>query len=110
MFNWFNRSSRPYPQAVEQIDNKTTTPAWASLSKEIPPMPDIAAAAVTPNDYYRVGYDNTQGATTLTLHTGAGNSMTLSLCESEVMRLIRLLDATLDYDIRFADDEDNDND
>ena len=61
--------------------------------KPIPPIPNIPTNKV--NDHYRIGYDSTNGATTLTLIADY-TSMTLSLGPEEVMRLIRMLGATLD--------------
>ena len=62
----------------------------------IPPMPGIPKNQV--QDHYRIGYDSVNGATTLTLLADY-TSMTLSLGPEEVMRMIRMLGATLDDDI-----------
>jgi hypothetical protein len=61
--------------------------------KPIPPIPNIPTNQV--KDHYRIGYDSANGATTLTLIADY-TSMTLSLGPEEVMRLIRMLGATLD--------------
>ena len=106
MLNWFNRkNSNNDKQNNKPVEHKLSTPAWARLSNEIPPIPEITEASNTLKDHYRVGYDPAQGVTTLTLHAPEA-SMTLTLVESEVMRLIRLLDATLDYEIGISDEDD----
>jgi hypothetical protein len=100
MFNWFKNmfNGREYPTDVrtdmEKIaeDMKKVMPDVSP----IPPVPGIPKNQV--QDHYRVGYDSVNGATTLTLHADY-TSMTLSLGPEEVMRLIRMLGASLDDDI-----------
>jgi hypothetical protein len=72
----------------------------------IPPIPGIPSSQL--QDYYRVGFDANIGATTLTLRSDA-TSITLSLSSMEVVRLIRILAATLDdeLDIKYYDDEED---
>jgi hypothetical protein len=107
MLNWFNRKNYNNDKKNDEYISSTPgTPSWASLSNEIPPIPEITEASNTLKDHYRVGYDPAQGVTTLTLHAPEA-SMTLTLVESEVMRLIRLLDATLDYEVGISDDDDD---
>jgi hypothetical protein len=100
MINWFKNmfGGREYP-----TDTRTDTAKIVEDMKKvipdvspIPPMPGIPKNQV--QDHYRVGYDSTNGATTLTLHADY-TSMTLSLGPEEVMRLIRMLGASLDDDI-----------
>ena len=94
MFDWFRNlfATRDYSTGdmasdMEKIGNdmKKATP--------IPPIPNIPTNQV--KDHYRIGYDSANGATTLTLIADY-TSMTLSLGPEEVMRLIRMLGATLD--------------
>lgn len=93
MINWFkNIFTRS-----DYIDPSTYKgPAMT----EIPPIPNIPKHQI--KDHYRVGYDSETGATTLTLHADY-TSMTLSLSPEEVMRLIRMLAASLDDDIMSPD-------
>lgn len=72
----------------------------------IPPIPGIPSSQL--QDYYRIGFDANIGATTLTLRSDA-TSITLSLSSMEVLRLIRMLAATLDdeLDIKYYDEEDD---
>ena len=72
----------------------------------IPPIPGIPSSQL--QDYYRIGFDANIGATTLTLRSDA-TSLTLSLSSMEVLRLIRMLAATLDdeLDIKYYDEEDD---
>jgi hypothetical protein len=76
---------------MEKIGNdmKKVTPD----TTPIPPIPNIPTNQV--KDHYRIGYDSANGVTTLTLIADY-TSMTLSLGPEEVMRLIRMLGATLD--------------
>jgi hypothetical protein len=101
MFDWFRNlfATREYPTwkdvppatDMEKIGNdmKKVMPDV----KPIPPIPNIPTNQV--KDHYRIGYDSANGATTLTLIADY-TSMTLSLGPEEVMRLIRMLGATLD--------------
>lgn len=100
MFNWFKNmfNGREY-----STDTRTDMEKIAEDMKKvipdvspIPPMPGIPKNQV--QDHYRIGYDSVNGATTLTLIADY-TSMTLSLGPEEVMRLIRMLGATLDDDI-----------
>jgi hypothetical protein len=109
MFDWFRNlfATREYPTWKD-------VPAWNKVNNDmksdfekitgdmnnalpgatpIPPIPGIPKNQV--QDHYRIGYDSVNGATTLTLHADY-TSMTLSLGPEEVMRLIRMLGATLD--------------
>ena len=116
MFNWFkNMFDRPNYNSesdmksdFEKITNDMKK--VVSDSTPIPPVPGIPKNQV--QDHYRIGYDSINGATTLTLHADY-TSMTLSLGPEEVMRMIRMLGATLDDDVLGAmngdpdfDDED----
>jgi len=89
MFNWFsNLFHRPDyndPAPYNVPEKSKMTP--------IPPIPNIPSNQV--KDHYRIGYDSENGSTTLTLIADY-TSMTLSLPPEEVMRLIRMLGATLD--------------
>ena len=98
MFDWFRNlfATRGYSTGgmasdMEKIGNdmKKVMPDV----KPIPPIPNIPTNQV--KDHYRIGYDSANGATTLTLIADY-TSMTLSLGPEEVMRLIRMLGATLD--------------
>jgi hypothetical protein len=100
MINWFKNmfGGRDYP-----TDTRTDTAKIAEDMKKV--MPDVSPIPPVPGipknqvqDHYRVGYDSVNGATTLTLHADY-TSMTLSLGPEEVMRLIRMLGASLDDDI-----------
>lgn len=73
----------------------------------IPPIPGIPSSQL--QDYYRIGFDSSIGATTLTLR-GDATSITLSLSPGEVVRIIRMLAASLDdeLDIKYDDDEEDD--
>ena len=75
----------------------------------IPPIPGIPTSQL--QDYYRIGFDANIGATTLTLRSDA-TSITLSLSSMEVVRLIRMLAASLDdeLDIKYNEDDDEDED
>ncbi len=105
MFDWFRNlfGRREYPTWKD-------VPAWNKVNDDmdkvandmkkampdvtpIPPIPNIPTNQV--KDHYRIGYDGVNGATTLTLIADY-TSMTLSLGPEEVMRLIRMLGATLD--------------
>lgn len=94
MFNWltdiFKRNQSDTGTLLD--DMKKATPEVTP----IPPVPGIPKNQV--QDHYRIGYDSVNGATTLTLHADY-TSMTLSLGPEEVMRMIRMLGATLDDDI-----------
>jgi hypothetical protein len=101
MFDWFRNlfATRDYSTEgmasdMEKIGNDMKK-AMPDV-KPIPPVPGIPKNQV--QDHYRVGYDSVNGATTLTLHADY-TSMTLSLGPEEVMRMIRMLGATLDDDI-----------
>jgi hypothetical protein len=91
MFNWF-RNLFPRPE-YNDIKPYEIPMVKAPETKPIPPIPNIPSNQV--KDHYRIGYDSINGATTLTLHADY-TSMTLSLPPEEVMRLIRMLGATLD--------------
>jgi hypothetical protein len=101
MFDWFRNlfATREYPTwkdvppatDMEKIGNDMKK-AMPDV-KPIPPIPNIPTNQV--KDHYRIGYDSANGATTLTLIADY-TSMTLSLGPEEVMRLIRMLGATLD--------------
>jgi|688.fasta_scaffold412316_5 hypothetical protein len=94
MFNWFRNWFTPRENLasdMEKIGNDMNK-VMPDI-KPIPPIPNIPTNKV--NDHYRIGYDSTNGATTLTLIADY-TSMTLSLGPEEVMRLIRMLGATLD--------------
>ena len=92
MFNWFKnlfkKDNQAVPLKVEETKELENT--------MIPPLPQLPEHTI--NDYYRVGYDSQQGFTTLTLMSD-GSSMTLSMGPYEVLRLIRMLGATLDEDV-----------
>lgn len=95
MFNWFSNlfGSRDY-----KIDNRPPLEKIAEDMKKvmpdpIPPIPNIPQNQT--KDHYRVGYDAEIGCTTLTLQADY-SSMTLRLSPIEVLRLIRMLGATLD--------------
>ncbi len=117
MFDWFRNlfgrrgyptwKDVPPPTDMEKIaaDMKKAMPDV----KPIPPIPNIPTNKV--QDHYRIGYDSANGATTLTLIADY-TSMTLSLGPEEVMRLIRMLGATLDDEdiIGHIDNEDIDED
>lgn len=93
MFNWFKNFGK------SDDDMKSDYKRIADdMNKAIPipPVPGIPKNQV--QDHYRIGYDSVNGATTLTLHADY-TSMTLSLGPEEVMRMIRMLGATLDDDI-----------
>jgi hypothetical protein len=93
MFNWFtNIFKRNQSDTGTLLDDMKK----AEDVTPIPPVPGIPKNQV--QDHYRVGYDSVNGATTLTLHADY-TSMTLSLGPEEVMRMIRMLGATLDDDI-----------
>lgn len=93
MINWFkNLFTRP--------DYNDPSPYKGPAMKEIPPIPNIPTHQT--KDHYRVGYDSDIGATTLTLHADY-TSMTLTLAPEEVMRLIRMLAASLDDEIMSGD-------
>jgi hypothetical protein len=98
MFDWFRNlfATRDYSTGdmasdMEKIGNDMKK-AMPDV-KPIPPIPNIPTNQV--KDHYRIGYDSANGATTLTLIADY-TSMTLSLGPEEVMRLIRMLGATLD--------------
>jgi hypothetical protein len=98
MFDWFrNLFSRPdYPTWKDIPDFNKVANDMKKVVPEvtpIPPIPQIPKAQM--HDHYRVGYDAETGSTTLTLHSDY-TSMTLSLGPAEVMRLIRMLGASLD--------------
>jgi hypothetical protein len=102
MFNWF----RKYEKPVEQAQVATPPVAQSSESKPIPP---ISLPTPQLKDHYRVGYDPESESTTLTLHSDY-TSMTLTLAPEEVLRLIRLLGASLDDDLfdgSMSDDHDD---
>lgn len=91
MFNWFRNFNKP--------NNESLADAYSTMENKvnpIPPIPNIPKNQF--RDHYRVGYDNETESTTLTLHTDT-TSMTLSLGPLEVLRLIRMLGATLDDDL-----------
>jgi hypothetical protein len=113
MFDWFRNlfATREYPtwkdvppatdmekisadmnKVLGQLPNPKTVPPMPDV-KPIPPIPNIPTNQI--KDHYRIGYDSVNGATTLTLIADY-TSMTLSLGPEEVMRLIRMLGATLD--------------
>lgn len=101
MFDWFkNMFGREY--SIQEAVNNDTGKIAEDMKKvipdvsPIPPVPGIPKNQI--QDHYRVGYDSVNGATTLTLHADY-TSMTLSLGPEEVMRLIRMLGASLDDDI-----------
>lgn len=73
----------------------------------IPEIPEIPPSQN--RDFYRVGFDMATGMTTLTVRSDV-SSMTLSMPVTEVLRLIRMLDATLDYDISDIEHEDDSED
>jgi hypothetical protein len=101
MLDWFRNlfATREYstwkdvppPTDMEKIGNDMKK-AMPDVTP-IPPVPGIPKNQV--QDHYRIGYDSVNGATTLTLHADY-TSMTLSLGPEEVMRMIRMLGATLD--------------
>jgi hypothetical protein len=95
MFNWFKDIFNK-----DQVKEETPMPIKVEGPKDlektmIPPLPQLPQHTV--NDHYRVGYDSQMGVTTLTLMSD-GASMTLSLSPYELLRLIRILGATLDED------------
>jgi hypothetical protein len=108
MFDWFRNlfGRREYPTWKDVPDWNKVNDDMEKIGndmkkampdvKPIPPVPGIPKNQV--QDHYRVGYDSVNGATTLTLHADY-TSMTLSLGPEEVMRMIRMLGATLDDDI-----------
>jgi hypothetical protein len=91
MFNWFKN----FKNSKDENPNYGYTNMENTINP-IPPIPNIPKNQF--RDHYRVGYDNETGATTLTLHTDV-TSMTLSLGPLDVLRLIRMLGATLDDDV-----------
>jgi hypothetical protein len=106
MFNWF-RNLFPRKDHTDPVPHQNI-PENAKMTL-IPPIPNIPSNQV--QDHYRIGYDSVNGATTLTLHADY-TSMTLSLGPEEVMRMIRMLGATLDDDLLdgIVDDGDFDDD
>jgi hypothetical protein len=84
-WNWFRNYT--VPPVIQPESPPKMTP--------IPPIPEVPANQY--HDHYRVGYDNANELTTLTLHSDY-TSMTLSLEPVDVLRLIRMLAATLDDD------------
>ena len=91
MFNWFR---------------KYNTPLEMPPVPEVKPIPPINLPQPGLKDHYRVGYDPESGSTTLTLHTDY-TSMTLTLGPEEVLRLIRLLGASLDDEFLNGDHDDH---
>ena len=94
MFDWFRNWFTPRGDVASDVgkignDMNKVMPEI----QPIPPIPNIPTNQV--KDHYRIGYDSANGATTLTLIADY-TSMTLSLGPEEVMRLIRMLGATLD--------------
>ena len=102
MFNWFktmfNKTNYNTESDIKSDFEKIANDMKKAVSDStpIPPVPGIPKNQV--QDHYRIGYDSVNGATTLTLHADY-TSMTLSLGPEEVMRMIRMLGATLDDDI-----------
>lgn len=92
MFNWFKnlfKKEEPQPVPIKVEEAKELENVM------IPPLPQLPEHTI--NDCYRVGYDSQLGVTTLTLMSD-GSSMTLSMSPYELLRLIRILGATLDED------------
>jgi hypothetical protein len=89
MFSWFRnfKNSKDENFGYTNMENNVNP---------IPPIPNIPKNQF--RDHYRVGYDNETESTTLTLHADY-TSMTLSLGPLDVLRLIRMLGATLDDDL-----------
>ena len=100
MFDWFkNMFDGPKHPEDDRNDMEKIAEDMKKVIPDvspIPPVPGIPKNQV--QDHYRIGYDSINGATTLTLHADY-TSMTLSLGPEEVMRMIRMLGATLDDDI-----------
>ena len=94
-WNWSKNNTTP-PVTQPELPPKMTP---------IPPIPEVPANQY--HDHYRVGYDNNNELTTLTLHSDY-TSMTLSLEPVDVLRLIRMLAATLDDEaLEVLDDHDD---
>lgn len=107
MFNWFSDlfGRREYPTDTRSDMQKIAEDIKKVMPDPIPPIPNIPQNQS--KDHYRVGYDAELECTTLTLQADY-SSMTLSLPPREVLRLIRLLGASLDDSI--LDDETNEED
>jgi len=93
MFNWFRKYNTPEITPVP----------------EVKPIPPISLPTPQLKDHYRVGYDPESESTTLTLHSDY-TSMTLTLAPEEVLRLIRLLGASLDDEFLSGDQDDRHDD
>lgn len=111
MFNWIKNLIGVRNDYSDNTVYKTIKAA-PQMTTPIPPIPNIPA--IQQHDHYRIGYDSHINATTITIHSD-GTSMTLSLPPIEVMRIIRMLGATLDDEILsqsgiISDDDDSDDD
>lgn len=109
MINWFKKLfNKEEIKADPTKLIKTEEIPEDAESRLIPPLPQLPTHKI--NDCYRIGYDSQLGITTLTLMDD-GVSMTLGLGPYEVIRLIKLLGATLDEDIIESEGDDfNDED
>ena len=106
MFNWFKDIFNKKPKEEMPVVPIQIEESKNLENKMIPPLPQLPEHSSI-NDCYRVGYNSQMGFTTLTLMS-EGSSMTLSMSPYELLRLIRMLGATLDEDIMDVDDEDFD--